>query len=153
LVELWLLKISKGTSFEHPLPRPKTENEKTEEHSLLLLHQEEQPFLHVPWQWKEGRDPASIIFAIHEEEKHSNRTKKLKNILIKSNQSSSLKLCFEKKQQQQQEEEESGMPSIPKFEEISGKKKLSIQLNISLFGECSRSTRLRLSLLRKKERL
>jgi hypothetical protein len=86
----------------------------------LLLQEEEQPRLHVPWQWKEGRDPASIVFTIHEEEKHSNRTKKLKNILIKSNQSSSLKLCFEKKQQQQQqqEEEESGIAVNPKTEEI-----------------------------------
>lgn len=32
----------------------------------------------------------------------------------------------------------------PKTEEISGKKKLSIQSNVSLFGECSRSTRLNL---------
>jgi hypothetical protein len=70
----------------------------------LLLQEEEQPLLHVPWQRKEVRDSASIVFTIQEEEKYSNRTKKLKNILIKSNQSSCLKLCFEKKQQQQEEE-------------------------------------------------
>ncbi len=125
----------------HSAP-PKTQIEKTEEHSLLLLQEEEQPLLHVPWHWKEGRDSASIVFTIHEEEKHSKRTKQLKNILIKSNQSSSLKLCFEKKQQQEEEGGEWNAVN-PKTEEISGKKKLSIQSNISLFGECSRSTRLR----------
>jgi hypothetical protein len=109
----------------------------------LLLQEEEQPFSMSLGNGRKGGTPASIVFTIHEEEKHSNRTKKLKNILIKSNQSSSLKLCFEKKQQQQQqEEEESGIAVNPKTEEISGKKKLSIQSNISFFGECSRSTRL-----------
>jgi hypothetical protein len=78
------------------MPSRETQNEKTEEHSLSAFAGGRAALLHVPWQWKEGRDPASIVFTIHEEEKHSIRTKKLKNILIKSNQSSSLKLCFEK---------------------------------------------------------
>jgi len=115
---------SSGSLLVSPPPPQRNTKRKKQKNILCLLLQEEEPaVLHVPWQWKEGRDPASIVFTIHEEEKHSNRRKKLKNILIKSNQSSSLKLCFEKKQQQQQqEEEESGMPSIPKLRKFQAKR-------------------------------
>jgi len=113
-------------------PPHKTQNEKTEEHSLLLLQEEEQsPFyMSIGNGTKGGTQPASSS-QIHEEEKHSNRTKKLKNILIRSNQSSSLKLCFEKTQQEV--EEESEMPSFQKLKKFQAKRSLRFNpMSVSL---------------------